>query len=623
MGLGRWIQVIFLVLHGLQSAAFVPATSWGLCARRALTNTTCLPVLCLRHRGGSASERSDLTRQLQELQECLKETANTLHYVADRIRKAEDALEKGQPFVTYKGAGLRKHWDSLLRREERLLQRDADLRKAQKALQAELDGEALTTSTARLELRNFWLSLPQAQIDKHGILKLPGNMTFLGDPGRKDRLYVRSCYTELYDEIKELNAAGVNRDPRVVITGTPGAGKSQFAFYCLWRLSQEGKTVLLQVANKYYYFSGNIVEVAVGSPRASWLENPASPEGTALWQEDSIGTTVCFMSPNIKRFQGFEKGGGDRNAARRYMPIWSVNEIIRCYARLPHFRRHSRRLVLQRLAEWGPLPRYVLQYADKPEQQSKLADACRDVARSGVLEMLQAAGPKPGNKRFVDKVFHMRVDSDYRQYVLQWTSEYVEFEVTQGQRRLRAEQIDEIINMALEAPQFGVIAGKMFEKRVHNYISGGGADMTCYYLNADKSRTVASNLVFKPICSQGFSDIDSMGLIEPGVYYVPDSKTFHAADSFAVVEDTAFMFQTSINLLHSAKVTGLWTIRKTCPGVSRFVVWVMPPPRAEAMQWRDWQYQNGTAIPKALMPTNLTNYEQWVATMPLTATTTM
>jgi hypothetical protein len=334
------------------------------------------------------------------------------------------------------------------------------------------------------------------------------------------------------------------------------------------------------------------------------------------------------MSPDEKRFKQFEKGGGGPQADRVYMPIWTKREIIHCYAHLPFFRRHPRQLVLRRLAEWGPSPRYVLEYPHRKTQQAKLLGACTEAASQGVLKTLRSAGPTSGNNRMSDKVFHMAIASDYQDYQFVWASEYVEREVLQRQRQLRADEIDEIIREALDVPQFGIIAGRLFEKRVHDYFSGGGANMTRYHLHPPKSRTVASNLVFQPTSSQGFSNISTMGLVEPRVYYIPDSQTFPAADSFAVVEDTLLMFQTSISLEHSAKVEGLWSIeaaaRKTCPGISKcVVVWVMPPPRAEAMQWRKWQNQNGTTIPEQLMPANLTTYEQWVATMPLTAATTM
>ena len=128
------------------------------------------------------------------------------------------------------------------------------------------------------KLIEFWLSLPQAQVDKRGILTLPRNTTFLGNPKQKDCLYVRKCYRQLYDDIVERTTRGASPASRMVITGTPGIGKSQFALYCLWRLSQDGKTVLYQLADTIYHFSGNTVESfsSKAHVRRRLLQDPVS-----------------------------------------------------------------------------------------------------------------------------------------------------------------------------------------------------------------------------------------------------------------------------------------------------------------------------------------------------------
>ena len=137
---------------------------------------------------------------------------------------------------------------------------------------------AAYTHLADPKLLEFWLSLPQAQVDKHGILTLSRNTTFLGDLKGEDRLYVRDCYRELYDVIVERTTCGARPARRMVITGTPGIGKSLFALYCLWRLSREGKTLVYQLEDYFYHFSGKAALRIFGqAPQVgTWLADPVS-----------------------------------------------------------------------------------------------------------------------------------------------------------------------------------------------------------------------------------------------------------------------------------------------------------------------------------------------------------
>ena len=113
------------------------------------------------------------------------------------------------------------------------------------------------------ELLQFWTSLSAAEVDSSDILHLASGTHWLGDAGMQDNLYVRDCYREPFQLIRNATAParGYDKVRKVLVTGTPGIGKSQFALYFLWQLSKEGNPkVLFQLGDTYYFFTGGNVQ---------------------------------------------------------------------------------------------------------------------------------------------------------------------------------------------------------------------------------------------------------------------------------------------------------------------------------------------------------------------------
>ena len=73
-------------------------------------------------------------------------------------------------------------------------------------------------------------------------------MPIFGKPGAPNVFFVRQCYNTFYSEY-------LKKQQRVLLTGTPGIGKSVFGLYALWRLGQEqfpGVIVYINYAYSIY-----------------------------------------------------------------------------------------------------------------------------------------------------------------------------------------------------------------------------------------------------------------------------------------------------------------------------------------------------------------------------------
>ena len=85
-------------------------------------------------------------------------------------------------------------------------------------------------------MHDFWEALPSVVLEGD-VLRLPEGVFFLGDKSLGGALYVRErVYAPLLEEIKRPRRDGSGGGPHVLLTGTPGVGKSRFLLYVLWAL---------------------------------------------------------------------------------------------------------------------------------------------------------------------------------------------------------------------------------------------------------------------------------------------------------------------------------------------------------------------------------------------------
>ena len=82
---------------------------------------------------------------------------------------------------------------------------------------------------------------------RNGPITLSGGVAWLGLKRLSAPLFIRSCYKELWDKVKEHRYD-------VLITGTPGTGKTGFLAYMLYRLKKKGRNfnIVIDVDENLY-----------------------------------------------------------------------------------------------------------------------------------------------------------------------------------------------------------------------------------------------------------------------------------------------------------------------------------------------------------------------------------
>jgi hypothetical protein len=147
-------------------------------------------------------------------------------------------------------------------------------------------------------------------------------------------VYVRSSYIDIFSLICESIHSGIKR---IVVTGTPGIGKSTFIFYFVWRFLNDAKGSLDQNRFNLYIqcapdevlqFEAGRVKRLTGFHAKETIRD----DDKALVLVDMVktdepmpcsGIRIVLSSPNPARFKEFSKGV----CRKFYMNPWLYDEV--------------------------------------------------------------------------------------------------------------------------------------------------------------------------------------------------------------------------------------------------------------------------------------------------------
>ena len=255
-------------------------------------------------------------------------------------------------------------------------------------------------------------------------------------------LYVRESYRDLYHIVTNENC-----DPKFLISGTSGVGKSCFLIYLLIRLlcNKTDATVIFQPvggsSSLLYCFKDSNLFVGDFEEFSEHLYNSKTwylVDGTVP-RDVLARTVVSASSKSIKdrRFQEFIK-----NLVNKFcMPPWSIEELEAC--RLSVFPVVPLDLMLDLSDEAGGVPRYVLQipasiirqenpnFDDQPvilnnqgvikkRSLERVEEALSEI--SDFRKLIQCFSENAQYVEFSSHLIHQWPDTFYREQSLSWAS---------------------------------------------------------------------------------------------------------------------------------------------------------------------------------------------------------
>ncbi|EKX38912.1 hypothetical protein GUITHDRAFT_115015 [Guillardia theta CCMP2712] len=187
--------------------------------------------------------------------------------------------------------------------------------------------------------------------------------------GRK--LFIRESYLEMMERIAMefrldpetlKDEESIQRGHQVILTGTPGIGKSCFAYFLLVQLLRPGEQLVYQIGSEYWYFDGeawSLIEDQSAARRfirtfRHWYICDLENQDAGNFVRSQFAKTILISAPKTEMFEDIL----NRGAQRYLLPLWSDEEMSLFISM--HGDRVDLEEAEQIIEEWGNVPRYIL-----------------------------------------------------------------------------------------------------------------------------------------------------------------------------------------------------------------------------------------------------------------------
>ena len=370
-------------------------------------------------------------------------------------------------------------------------------------------------------------------------------------------LYVRTHYEAIVKCIFQENGGNI------LITGNPGTGKSQCAVYALYCALQKSKVVLYhRSVDEIIILFKRDERVKVFKPQDTMPSEHYDKNTLYLYDAGTrtrpriqfgMSRRILFSSPSRESTSDFRK---QQNVITLNMPIWDLDEL-KAAATLEQYRdKISTDEVSKRYDTFGGIARYVLH--PSAEQVSTYFEELNNHIRRCNIHTLTTLGPTSDLDDKTHMLFHRQTqpDSDYRKYMFDFASPYVEYSVLDVIDQNSFEEMIAFVNQDKFDTCVSSLQGVVFERIVHMILP----QEKCYSVRSLSDHKTESTISFftakrKMFNSIDMSDID-MGSLPSGesVYLQPKAKTFPAADSLRPPD---CIFQCTKSSRHKINIMGL------------------------------------------------------------------
>ena len=371
-------------------------------------------------------------------------------------------------------------------------------------------------------------------------------------------MYVRQAYRDLHEKIAS------HAQNHIIITGTPGIGKSFFALYELYKAVTEDKVVVFQhlPAHLIYVFANN---EGLSAPLIGDCEEWLSSEDTVYLYD--AGTNISpnhmlrkakirvFSSPNNQNYSEIWK---TTSSLKFYMPVWSWPEI-ECLERKSEVNMD----IVEKMYDiFGGVPRHLFHIsADKRDQVVwDLDSKCAQIEVTDILKNIEESTATECHR-----IFHYNTDDNYTKSGTDFASPYVEEKIYESLSKQKEENLYRFLLKSAATPDVAVIRGKMFERLCHRLLPQGG-EFTIRKLGM----TNGTPTDLQKRTSTSFHDLSEL---KPDHYMVPSSKRFPSVDAI-VPPDIGY--QMTVSKHHPLNVNGINDVMDACGCRSLRLYFVIP-----------------------------------------------
>jgi len=379
-------------------------------------------------------------------------------------------------------------------------------------------------------------------------------------PCQLPNIYIRDCYHEYYDYVLQSMAEVKHY---IVVTGTPGIGKSVFYLHFFEKYKAENPDKTIVAAS--YSKSRKLEGCKIWDPKSKKLETqkhlPTLEDEEAVYLIDGIpdamphesNFAIMFTSPDIDFFVYMNKYG--TLYREMYMPNWTVKEIWEAIAALGL--KVSPEDLNERWKYFGSAPRFLFE-SDQEAVQRGILNVQTAVNTLHSVEDVFACFDGSADPK---KVLHRLMHYDVKQMrgvfnrTLKMASKYIAYAVQERLNKKLEVDRQSLMSWLDGTSKSAAFLGWLFEGYAHEKILEG-IDLPLRGLNpqaTEKSITIAqTNGEYTK-----FRMADLEQIFEEA-YRQPGSSTLRSVDSYYMTKTgILWLFQMTRNVNHQINVEGI------------------------------------------------------------------
>ena len=390
------------------------------------------------------------------------------------------------------------------------------------------------------------------------------------DTSHLSSLYTRQAYIDLDKLVHDLYQNRGNREivrcNSVVITGTPGVGKSMFLIYEIDQARKRELDVVIQIGDFYGVFDSNRNVVSVSAaeakdhlrnPDCMYFFDPAFQSDIKLKLHRAF--TVVFSS-NEDNYRCLNKS----NYVLLYMPVWTLTELLIC--RQQCFAQYSEETVKTTFKKWGGSARSVFVSSREVLERNfqNFLSSDLNMAISDMEGVYHSKNPQDQHQWLV----HISIfDRDYSKPTKNWASQHVLRKIYTA---LQIQTMD-VYNPKYIYSHDIELRGQLYELKVQEALGSGKSFKAT---NISTGETV----VIPPSIGEPnfFTNTHVVGGNEDTLY-IPCEDT---RESIGFVKGE-WIFQATLRKTHDIKAHGVSTIAKQFKREHWFFCFCIPEARME------------------------------------------
>ncbi|KAF9406025.1 hypothetical protein BGZ76_006429, partial [Entomortierella beljakovae] len=310
----------------------------------------------------------------------------------------------------------------------------------------------------------------------------------------KKELYVRDEYKTLHDDLvtrlRDTEDTEENMSNRIIVTGTPGIGKSAFLVYFSIRLLSEyigDEPPIIIFQSKWgttcYAFGGDSIVRGTRGVFKNFLDLPETwyLVDSSPVLELSQSRAIFSASPN--ELEDTLKEVVKQRPLFYHMTPWELSELKELRNAVSKFQSVSPELLVRLYDKIGGIPRYVLEIpaltlgknrfnGDTKMAESEAYDRVKKailyVKDSALLLQLFALGKD--SLEHSGCILHRWPKDNHRDYYLKWGSPHIMDEIV---RQLKERSWSQVLQDLVQGDK-DISKGPLFEVYVHHLTRKGG-----------------------------------------------------------------------------------------------------------------------------------------------------